>query len=242
MKSSLLIIILSITALILFIKGNFSERIRNYCEARLDVKDKYTYDMNYLYHLREEQHMSYDIQADIVMFGDSMTEFANWNELLCRNDIVNRGISGDITEGMLNRILTIFKVKPKICFFMGGINDIIRRISYERITKNIFSLLSELKKNEIKPVIFSVIYTGNRYDDSEKINASVKKLNSDLENYAKENSIEYINLNAILCPEGFLKAEYTYDGLHLNAEGYKIWASLFKKYLETVFDQEQFDS
>ena len=95
-------IIISAAALFLFFAGNFPEKILNYCEAKLDIKDKYTYDKNYLYQVRKDQHMSYKIQADIVMLGDSMTEFAEWNELLGRNDVVNRGIRGDITEGMLN--------------------------------------------------------------------------------------------------------------------------------------------
>jgi len=235
MKSKLLIIVLSFIVIILFIKGNFPERIKNYCEAKLDIKDKYNYKMNYLYNVRVEQHMSYDIQADIVMLGDSMTEFAEWNELLDRDDIVNRGISGDITEGMLKRLDTVFKVKPKICFFMGGINDIIRRVSYERIRENIFSVMKELQTKGIKPVIFLVIFTGRQFDESARINSLANQLNSDLKRYAKSNSIEYIDLNPILCQEGFLKSEYTYDGLHLNAEGYKIWSSSLKEYLEKRF-------
>ncbi|MGD9706502.1 MAG: GDSL-type esterase/lipase family protein [Candidatus Delongbacteria bacterium] len=237
MKTTIIVInlILFVLIIILFIKGNFPEKIKNYCEAKLDIKDKYTYKMNYLYDVRKEQHMSYDIQADIVMLGDSMTEFADWSELTGRDDVVNRGISGDITEGMLKRLDTVFKVKPKICFFMGGINDIIRRVSYERIRENIFSVMKELQNNEIKPVIFSIIFTGTQFDESARINSLANQLNSDLEQYAKKNSIEYIDLNLIMCPEGFLKSEYTYDGLHLNADGYKIWSSSLKEYLEKRF-------
>ncbi len=224
-------IFLALIIALLFFKGNFPEKIA----YNLRSGEDYDYRQNYLYNVRVGQHMSYEGQADIVMLGDSMTEFAEWNELLGRNDVVNRGISGDITEGMLNRLETVMTVKPQMCLVMGGINDIIRGVPYDRVKGNIISIADILKQNNIKPVIQSVIYTGRNYEDKGRINVMVSRLNLDIEEFAEKNNIEYIDLNKSLCPEGFLKDAYTYDGLHLNAQGYKIWSLLLKEYLAPVF-------
>ena len=42
--------------------------------------------------------------ADVVFLGNSITAGGNWSELLGRDRIVNRGIGGDNTVGMLQRL------------------------------------------------------------------------------------------------------------------------------------------
>ncbi|PJA96081.1 MAG: hypothetical protein CO129_08390, partial [Ignavibacteriales bacterium CG_4_9_14_3_um_filter_34_10] len=72
-------------------------------------------------------------QADIIMFGNSITHGGNWNELLGRKNVVERGIPSDNTEGMLNRINTIIKLNPKICFILAGVNDIYSGITVDNV-------------------------------------------------------------------------------------------------------------
>ena len=39
-------------------------------------------------------------RADIVMIGDSITDYAEWSELFPNKKIANRGIGGDTTKGV----------------------------------------------------------------------------------------------------------------------------------------------
>ena len=119
--------------------------------------------MNPNYYPKKEQFDMISGQFDIVMLGNSITEQIDWNELLGRNDIANRGISGDITEGMLLRMDSVLKLKPSLCFFMGGVNDITRRVSYEKILNNITEIIHVLSAEGIETVIQSVLYTENRF-------------------------------------------------------------------------------
>ena len=60
------------------------------------------------------------VKINIVMLGNSITWGVNWNELLSRTDVANRGIPCEKTEDFLYRLDDIYKLKPKICFIMGG--------------------------------------------------------------------------------------------------------------------------
>jgi len=230
-KLYIVCLLLSLVTVFMFLKGNYLKKITESIYLIFDIKDNYSYEMNRNYEIQRDKHMSYANQADIVMFGNSITEMAEWNELLGRSDIVNRGIGGDITEGMLNRIESVTKVKPEICFFLGGINDIIKNISQDKTISNVENIISVLIKNNIKPVIQSVIYTGSYYQNCKAINEEVSELNNELSGIAKTNEIAFIDLNKYLSDEGYLKNEYTYDGLHLNAKGYKVWAEILNDFL-----------
>jgi hypothetical protein len=44
------------------------------------------------------------VVGKIIMLGNSITEGGDWKKLLKDSTIINRGIGGDVTFGVLNRI------------------------------------------------------------------------------------------------------------------------------------------
>ena len=60
----------------------------------------------------------------IVFLGNSIIQGGgNWNNRYKSNNIVNRGISGDYTAGILKRLDEIIFYKPNSVFLMIGINE-----------------------------------------------------------------------------------------------------------------------
>ncbi|MEI7811110.1 MAG: GDSL-type esterase/lipase family protein [Ignavibacteria bacterium] len=176
----------------------------------------------------------YDIyrttDVEIVMLGNSITHGVNWAELLNRHDIVERGIPSDNLSGYLQRMNYIYKLHPRLCYVMGGINDIYSGIiPLDEIYKNYKKVIEGLKLNKIIPVIQSTLYVSNKYPYALEKNQEVEKLNDMLKKYAIENKIEFIDLNAELSFNKFLKNYLTYDGLHLNGEAYSKWRLLLDK-------------
>lgn len=96
------------------------------------------------------------------MLGDSITYGVHWNELLNQPDIINRGINGDTTSGILKRIPSVIKINPHKVFIMAGINDIRQNISINVIYKNYSHIIKTLKQNNITPYIQSTLYTKNK--------------------------------------------------------------------------------
>ena len=167
--------------------------------------------------------------ADVVMLGDSHIHGANWNELLGHNDIVNRGIRGDITSGFLNRIEQVTRLHPRMCFIMGGINDLYASYSPKQITENIAQIVQHLRTAGIVPVAQTVMFVDLSYSNAGNINRQVSELNNLLKQYATAANIRCIDVNAQVCRGNFLRREFTVDGIHLNAAGYRVWSNEVEK-------------
>lgn len=170
-----------------------------------------------LYNIYRTQH------AGVLMLGNSITHGVNWNELMGRTDIVERGIPSDIVEGFLSRLDYVFKLNPKVCFIMGGINDIYSGYSAETVFTEYVKLIRELQKHNIIPVIQSTLLVSEKWHNAHDKNPEVNKLNMMLRSYAEKNNLTFVDLNSKMTQNGLLRNELTYDGLHLNANGYAIW-------------------
>ena len=162
-----------------------------------------------------------------MMLGDSITDEGLWDELLNNDTIQNRGISGDTTDGVLERLNPMGKNIEKV-FIMIGVNDIMRGKSVDEIYSNYLKIIQFFKEKKIKIHIQSTLYIGeSRKAD---FNPKVEELNKRLEKYASENKITFINLNPIFAPNKVLKKEFTFDDLHLNGSAYKLWTQEIKNY------------
>lgn len=185
----------------------------------------------------------------IVMLGNSLTHGVDWNMLLGRNDVAEMGIVSDIVSGFYNRLYYVTKIKPQVCFILGGLNDIYQWIPVQQIFEDYKKVVERLQRNGITVVIQSTLYAGREWGkdwlalnnpqlNPDEVNAErntqVDLLNSMLKKYAEENNIEYIDLNSKMSRGNFLRSELTYDGVHLTAAGYKIWGSEVEQVLKKL--------
>ena len=165
----------------------------------------------------------------IVMLGDSITAGGNWPSLLSRRDIWNQGVSGDRTGDVLARMEKVYRVQPKYCFVMIGINDILSGQPVDRIFDNYRKIIDGLIKGEIIPIIQSTLYLAG----PDPQNKSVEALNTKIKQLAEERKILYLDLNRRLAPNKQLLPAFTNDGLHLNKAGYQAWKDELAKFLAT---------
>lgn len=157
------------------------------------------------------------------MLGDSITGRADWNKLLSKEHILNLGIDGDTTTGILNRINSVVEVSPKTVFFMAGINDLCSSIPVYKVFDNYKKILETLNSKEIQVIVQLTLYS-----EMISINKKVKEFNLLVEDYCKNEKIQYLDLNPIMCEDEFLKESYSTDGLHLNFIAYRVWANELK--------------
>lgn len=190
----------------------------------------YLQNKNYLFQT-EIYNMYRTTHANVVMLGDSHTYNVNWNELLGRMDIINRGIRGDITAGFLQRLEQITRLHPHMCFIMGGINDLYTKYSPADIARNTSQIVTTLRNADIEPIVQSVMFVDSTYADATAINQQVSELNALLEKYSLDSGVTYVDVNALVRQGSFLGSDLTTDGLHLNARAYGIWAQEVEKIL-----------
>ncbi|MFA0483186.1 MULTISPECIES: SGNH/GDSL hydrolase family protein [Vibrio] len=177
------------------------------------------------YIMTSDNHRHFSPNADLVMFGDSITEWAPWADIFRDVSMVNRGLAGDTTTGMLRRIDTTLNVKPKLVCFMAGINDLAQGYDVDHIYQNYIDMLKVWQENEIRILVQSTLYVGSKLQG---LNPSVELLNSKLSEYCTQQGIAFLDVNSVLSPNKLLSNKYSCDDLHLNAKAYQTWAEILQ--------------
>jgi lysophospholipase L1-like esterase len=168
----------------------------------------------------------------LIMFGDSHTANATWTRLLSSNGVVSFGYNGFNSEQLKSILMArVLPLKPRFCFIQGGGNDI-RSHCYDKneLIMNIKEMIDSLQINNVHPVLQSLFHRYNVQD----YNTQVDSINLLLMQLSKEEKIVFLDVNKYLINERGLRSEYTIEGIHLNAEGYKVWAKVINDYLATT--------
>ena len=174
---------------------------------------------------------------DIVMLGNSLTEGGgDWGKRLGKDNVINRGISGDEVMGVYDRLHQILPGKPAKLFLLIGVNDVSHDLSTDSIVYRIDQTLTRIQKEspETKVYLQSLLPINesfNRYKRLTNKTYQIPEINARLETLAKEKKITFINLYPLFTEKGtnVLRKELTNDGLHLNDKGYQIWVDAIKK-------------
>jgi lysophospholipase L1-like esterase len=185
-----------------------------------------------IYRLREHLYQKWILhkgKATLVMFGDSHTVHGKWNFLIKNQTVLRLGYSGFGSEELSRLIPLSFYYQPKMVFIQCGGNDIgDRHFSLPNTLNNFKFMADTLRSKNIQPVFQKALYMhGNpRY------NMIIDSLNRHLEIYCKKQNIDLINIGENMYDSTGLKASLTIDNVHLNKEGYKLWAAAINDYLE----------
>ena len=157
---------------------------------------------------------AYSQQVQIVALGDSNTAglrvgrekaFPARLEAMLRSSgydvqVLNAGISGDTTQGMLGRLDRAVPRGTRIVILQGGYNDLRRGSSPAAIMANVEAILSRLKARQIRAVLCGFY-------------------NEPWSALARKHGAVFVHTSACYDPNyrGF-------DGLHMNAAGHQVVA------------------
>jgi len=191
----------------------------------------------YWWHSKDMYDHLPDTRNEIVFLGNSITDGAEWYELLGNKRIRNRGISADVTEGILLRLDAITKLKPAKIFIMIGVNDLSRNITVSDITANYRTILDRIRTESPKTKVYieSVLpvnpATGMALNHTNKTDL-IMELNGRLKELAAEFGHTYIDLFSLMADtNNHLPRKYSIDGLHLSYEGYRVWTEAIRQYV-----------
>ncbi|MCQ6957839.1 GDSL-type esterase/lipase family protein [Mucilaginibacter aquariorum] len=174
-------------------------------------------------------------KGGIIFLGNSITEMGNWAKLLNDTTVLNRGIGGDITYGVLKRLDDIINRQPKKLFILLGINDIGKDIPESVIAYNYFKIIKQVKEKSPATTIYvqSILPlnpTLNNFPQHYDKGEHIPRVNAMLKANAAIMGYTYINLQPLFVDaQNRLDAKYTYEGLHLKPEAYVVWVAYLKK-------------
>lgn len=174
--------------------------------------------------------------GDIVFVGNSITEQGgDWSDKLNTKNVHNRGIAGDVTDGVLKRLKEITHYKPETLFLLIGINDLFnlhyqKEIpSVEYVANNIIKITEIIHKKspETKIYLQTILPTSEDY-----MTDNINSVNTIVKNHEKNSNYELIDLYMVFADSnGLMKSNLTTDGTHLNEQGYELWLKTIKNKL-----------
>lgn len=171
---------------------------------------------------------------DIVMLGNSITDGGEWAEILDNVHVRNRGISGDTTDGVLQRLGSITDGRPAKLFLMIGINDFAQGISGDSIARNIEQIICRIKAEspETEVYVQSILPISDEitlFPGHKAHLSQVAPTNAMIRAICERQGVTYVDLySSFVTPDGKLDLKYSNDGLHLLGEGYKLWGSIIR--------------
>ncbi len=176
----------------------------------------------------------------VIFLGDSLTEAGRWEDIAPELPILNRGISGDISFGVVARLEEIIRHQPKKVFLMIGVNDLKRNVPAAMIIANYHKIIKRIQQESPKTQIYlsSLLPINDakliesfklvKNTDLTNINSELKQLNATYKN------VTFVDLYPIIADEkSQLRAEMTPDGIHLEVAAYIPYINYLKakKYL-----------
>lgn len=173
-------------------------------------------------------------KKDVVFIGDSITFWGDWPELLGLKKVKNRGIPGDTSFGLLERLTETVSSKPSVVLIMIGINDVARSTpenvllaNYKRMldTIRLYAPNTKVYFQSILPVNETFGKLNNHYKHASKI----PFINKALKEWAAIEGVQYVDLfESFTDREGRLLESLSWDGVHLTIEGYHNWLRVLK--------------
>ena len=146
--------------------------------------------------------------------------------------IVNQGIDGDSTGGMLERFSRgVEPENPHIVLLWGGINDLSTRSTPEMVLPNIIELVERTKNIGAIPMVLNIAPVMGVH-----FNETIQKMNNLIERFCTENKIDCLDVfSELVDGEGKLAEDYSNDGVHLSDRGYqKLIPLIFKAILTNI--------
>ncbi len=182
----------------------------------------------------------------IVCLGDSLTygfgvkRSKSWTRLAQDKlgiEVVNEGINGDTTSGMLSRFYNVVCARsPEAVLIMGGANDLIVGAGLGIIKSNIMSMAHQSVSRFIDPIIGiptkinpeNVRQDWAEFSDFGKVVQALDEYRKWTKEFCKAFNFKYIDFYSEFEKKAGDEAVDLYiDGLHFNEKGNEIMAEIF---------------
>ena len=178
----------------------------------------------------------------VVMLGDSHTEGGgDWNLLLGTGNVVNRGINGDHALGIEARLCQVLPGQPKAVFLLCGANDLSFGLSAETVAARICHLIDTICSSapQTRLVVQSLLPINESFGRWKTLKGrtdDIPVVNTIIAEHCNALKVPFLNLFPLFTngEDNVLVRELCSDGLHLNHDGYAVWAEALQPYIDWV--------
>jgi lysophospholipase L1-like esterase/cephalosporin-C deacetylase-like acetyl esterase len=193
-------------------------------------------------HLRINNRVS-EGKVDLIFIGDSITSGWEsrapkvWEQFYSKRNAVNLGIGGDRTQHVIWRLDNgnIKGISPKAAVVMIGTNNS-RDNTSEQIAEGVTVIINQLRNKlpETKVLLLAIFPRGAN-DERHRVNEKANAIFSEL---ADGEHVHYLDIGSkFMNKDGVLIRGMMPDQLHLNEQGYLIWAEAIESNLSKLLGE-----
>lgn len=185
--------------------------------------------------------------GDSLTYGYGVARAVTWTALLSDGadgpEVVNRGISGDTTGGMLARLETdVLAEKSDLVLLMGGSNDIFFGRDLAAAKCNMAAIVFQCMTHRRKVVLgipFPVLEKGladqwKPFAGGEEVRRLLGEYGRWLVEFGREFGIPVLDLGEALPREEKDRISCYLDGIHLSPGGHRLVAEFLRENLWKV--------
>ncbi len=184
-------------------------------------------------------HVLATARADVVMLGDSLTDWGEWDELLALPGvtIANRGVAGELTLDVARRLGDVVALEPRVVALLVGVNDLSAGRSAAQTAAGVEEIVAELRRRLPSAVL---LVQGLLPIDAARAgigveNAVIEAVNGRLREAVSRHGARFVDVGeAMRGPGGSLLVELSGDGVHLVGQGYRHWAAALRPHVEAA--------
>ena len=193
-------------------------------------------------HLRINNRVS-EGKVDLIFIGDSITSDWEsrgpkvWEQFYGKRNAVNLGIGGDRTQHVIWRLDNgnVKGISPKAAVVMIGTNNS-RDNTSEQIAEGVTVIINQLRNKlpETKVLLLAIFPRGAN-DERHRVNEKANAIFSEL---ADGEHVHYLDIGSkFMNKDGVLIRGMMPDQLHLNEQGYLIWAEAIESNLSKLLGE-----
>lgn len=186
-------------------------------------------------------------KGSVVFFGDSLTEMYDLQEYY-DFPTLNRGISGDVTSHMLDRLEdNVLVTEPSVLVLLGGANDLGHGGTPQSLSANLRQIITAVQAElpdckiivqSLYPVNPNVLGLSKRIVGT-RTKEDILASNILIEDMCAELNVTYADVHShITGSDGYMYKELSVEGLHLNKRGYEKVTGILSAYLQSAIERQ----
>jgi lysophospholipase L1-like esterase len=168
----------------------------------------------------------------LLMLGDSLIDYGEWQRRMANYQVVSSGIPGERCEELLHRLAYQTAEqeparKPAAIVIMSGTNNIaFGDLSFVMALKQIITILQDRYPGS------EILLTSLLPYEIPGLIDTVHAANEEIQMLCNETGSRYFNLCTEF--ENSFEPMFDYDGVHLSNHGYRLWAAVLDRYLANL--------
>lgn len=171
-------------------------------------------------------------QKTLLMLGDSLAEWGDWESLLPEISIINRGCAGEMVEELSARVAAEISelAEPDHILILSGTNNLLMSNTwFPAVFTSMLPRLqlmcpnSTITLNSLMPMSFN-----------NQLLEGLAEINAKLHDIAEQSNCLFLDMTepfTELCLP-ITRPCFLDDGVHLSSRGYQVWARAIAHHIE----------